>query len=113
MAVKSSILDKEPVNRVVNLLLEAEAAAEETPSTSNSASTSGSNKSALRIIDAFFIPKFRYDPVRKFFYEYVHIYLLSLLLFSYLVFKTFASVHIYVWGCVHVRVPRMYKWIDG
>ncbi|KAM7482881.1 hypothetical protein LguiB_007464 [Lonicera macranthoides] len=68
-SLKSSILDKEPVNRVVNLLLEAEAAVEETPTTPNSASTSGSNKSALRIIDAFFIPKFRYDPVRKIFYE--------------------------------------------
>ncbi|KAM7479582.1 hypothetical protein LguiA_027795 [Lonicera macranthoides] len=51
------------------ILIVSEAAVEETPTTPNSASTSGSNKSALRIIDAFFIPKFRYDPVRKIFYE--------------------------------------------
>ena len=61
-AVKSSILDKEPMNRVVSLLLEAEAATavEESP-----------NSSGLRIIDGFIIPKFRYDPVKKVFYEYV------------------------------------------
>ncbi|GFS44875.1 hypothetical protein Acr_00g0092570 [Actinidia rufa] len=54
--LKSSILDKEPMNRVVSLLLEAEAATavEESP-----------NSSGLRIIDGFIIPKFRYDPVKK------------------------------------------------
>ncbi|XP_043697593.1 DNA polymerase epsilon subunit B-like [Telopea speciosissima] len=58
-----SILDKDSVHRVVSLLLEADAAVEVNPSTSN--------RSALRIIDAFVIPKFCYDPIKKIFYEYV------------------------------------------
>ncbi|XP_010276251.1 PREDICTED: DNA polymerase epsilon subunit B isoform X2 [Nelumbo nucifera] len=61
-SLKSSILDKEPVQRVVNLLLEAEAAAEENPSSSS--------RSALRVIDAFIVPKFCYDPIKKVFYEH-------------------------------------------
>ncbi|XP_077236246.1 DNA polymerase epsilon subunit B2 [Tasmannia lanceolata] len=63
-SLKSSILDKESVHLVVSLLLEAEAAVEPT-------STSTSNRSALRIIDAFVIPKFCYDPVKKVFYEHI------------------------------------------
>lgn len=63
-AVKSSILDREPVHKVVSLLLEADAAVEENPSSSSSSA------SALRVIDAFIVPKFRYDPVKKFFHEY-------------------------------------------
>lgn len=63
--MKSSILDKESVSRVVSLLMEAEAAAEDTP-----ASTSGSG-AALRVIDAFVVPKYRYDPIKKMFLEYV------------------------------------------
>lgn len=63
--MKSSILDKDSVHRVVSLLLEADAAVEE------SLTASTSNRSALRVIDAFVIPKFRYDPVKKVFYEYV------------------------------------------
>ncbi|KAL6992051.1 DNA-directed DNA polymerase [Sarracenia purpurea var. burkii] len=62
-SLKSSILDKEPVHRVVSLLLEADAAVEESP---NSSSSSG----GLCFIDAFIIPKFRYDPVKKVFYEH-------------------------------------------
>ncbi|KAL6967836.1 DNA-directed DNA polymerase epsilon, subunit B [Sarracenia purpurea var. burkii] len=62
-SLKSSILDKEPVHRVVSLLLEADAAVEESP---NSSSSSG----GLRFIDAFITPKFRYDPVKKVFYEH-------------------------------------------
>lgn len=65
ITVKSSILDKESVSRVVSLLMEAEAAAEDTP-----ASTSGSG-AALRVIDAFVVPKYRYDPIKKMFLEYV------------------------------------------
>nr|XP_027121894.1 DNA polymerase epsilon subunit B-like [Coffea arabica] len=66
LSLKSSILDKEAVNKVVTLLLEAEAAVEENP---NSA-TLGVGGSALRVINAFDIPKFRYDPVKKIFYEH-------------------------------------------
>ncbi|CAK9176470.1 unnamed protein product [Ilex paraguariensis] len=64
-SLKSSILDKEPVHRVVSLLLEAEAAAvEEGPHSSDT------SRSALRIIDVFDIPKFQYDHVKKIFYEH-------------------------------------------
>lgn len=62
--MKSSIIDKEPVQRVVNLLLEAMAAADEGLS-------AVSQPAALRVIDAFVVPKFHYDPIRKIFYEYV------------------------------------------
>ncbi|GMP71046.1 hypothetical protein CsSME_00029611 [Camellia sinensis var. sinensis] len=65
-SLKSSILDKEPLHRVVSLLLEADG---ESPNSSNSSSSS-SSPAALRIIDAFLIPKFRYDPVRKIFFEH-------------------------------------------
>ncbi|GAV68532.1 DNA_pol_E_B domain-containing protein/Dpoe2NT domain-containing protein [Cephalotus follicularis] len=64
--LKTSILDKEPVHRVINLLLEAEAATEDhnpTPSTVSS-------HSALRIIDAFLVPKFRFDHIRKQFFQH-------------------------------------------
>ncbi|KAH6770525.1 DNA polymerase epsilon subunit B2 [Perilla frutescens var. hirtella] len=66
VSLKSSILDKESVHRVVSLLLEAEAAVEESPTTSSY----GSASSALRIIDAFDVPKFRYDPIKKLFHKY-------------------------------------------
>ncbi|XP_024994432.1 DNA polymerase epsilon subunit B [Cynara cardunculus var. scolymus] len=62
VAVKSSILDKEPVQRVVSLLCEAGSAAEDNLSTSTTSSFS--------VIDAFLIPKFRYDPIRKMFCEH-------------------------------------------
>lgn len=67
--MKSSILDKEPVQRVVALLLEAEAAVEESPTTSGHGSAASA--SALRIIDAFDFPKFRYDAIKKLFHRYV------------------------------------------
>ncbi|KAL0341660.1 UNVERIFIED_CONTAM: DNA polymerase epsilon subunit B [Sesamum calycinum] len=66
LSLKSSILDKEPVHKVVSLLLEAEAAVEESPTSSGC----GSSASALRIIDAFDFPKFRYDPIKKLFHKY-------------------------------------------
>ncbi|KAI7982546.1 DNA polymerase epsilon subunit B [Camellia lanceoleosa] len=67
-SLKSSILDKEPLHSVVSLLLEADG---ESPNSSNSnSSSSSSSPAALRIIDAFLIPKFRYDPVRKIFFEH-------------------------------------------
>ncbi|KAL6583692.1 hypothetical protein OROMI_002981 [Orobanche minor] len=66
LSLKSSILDKEPVLKVVGLLLEAQAAVEEGPSCSGY----GSAVSALRIIDAFDFPKFRYDPIKKLFHKY-------------------------------------------
>ncbi|KVI07844.1 DNA polymerase alpha/epsilon, subunit B [Cynara cardunculus var. scolymus] len=61
-SLKSSILDKEPVQRVVSLLCEAGSAAEDNLSTSTTSSFS--------VIDAFLIPKFRYDPIRKMFCEH-------------------------------------------
>lgn len=64
LSLKSSILDREPVHKVVSLLLEADAAVEENPSSSSSSA------SALRVIDTFIVPKFRYDPVKKFFHEH-------------------------------------------
>ncbi|CAI9113288.1 OLC1v1013861C1 [Oldenlandia corymbosa var. corymbosa] len=64
--LKSSILDKEVVGKVVNLLLEAEAAVEENPNDA----VLGIGGSALRFINAFDIPKFRYDPVKKIFHEH-------------------------------------------
>ncbi|CAA0818112.1 DNA polymerase epsilon subunit B2 [Striga hermonthica] len=66
ISLKSSILDKEPVQKVVGLLLEAEAAVEEGPTSSGF----GSGASALRIIDAFDFPKFRYDPIKKLFHKH-------------------------------------------
>ncbi|KAG6384717.1 hypothetical protein SASPL_153534 [Salvia splendens] len=68
VSLKSSILDKEPVQRVVALLLEAEAAVEESPTTSGH--SSAASASALRIIDAFDFPKFRYDAIKKLFHKY-------------------------------------------
>lgn len=67
--VKSSIIDKDPVHRVVSLLLEAEAAAEDGPDIDGV--TGGSSASSIRVIDAFLVPKFRYDPIKKIFYEFV------------------------------------------
>ncbi|XP_073109974.1 DNA polymerase epsilon subunit B-like [Elaeis guineensis] len=62
-SLKSSILDREAIHRVVSLLLDADAAVD--PS-----STVASNRAALRVIDAFVIPRFRYDPIKKVFYEH-------------------------------------------
>ncbi|MBA0864953.1 hypothetical protein Goshw_007575 [Gossypium schwendimanii] len=60
-SVKSSIIDKEAVHQVVSLLLDAEAAEEESPSSSHS---------SIRVVDAFLIPKFRYDPIKKHFFQH-------------------------------------------
>ncbi|KAH7836794.1 hypothetical protein Vadar_005767 [Vaccinium darrowii] len=65
-SLKSSILDKETVHRVTSLLLEAESATGGVDESPNCTSTSA----ALRIIDTFIVPKFRYDPVKKIFYEH-------------------------------------------
>lgn len=59
--MKSSILDKEPIQRVVSLLCEAASATDDTLGTNTSSSFS--------VIDAFLIPKFRYDPIKKIFCE--------------------------------------------
>lgn len=63
--MNSTIIDKEPVHRVVTLLLKAEAAAEDDESPDDSAAAA----SALRVVDAFLVPKFKYDAIRKQFYE--------------------------------------------
>jgi DNA polymerase epsilon subunit 2 len=64
-AVQSSILDRDAVRRVVALLVEAEEAVDAaSPATISS-------RSALRVADAFLVPRFHYDPIKKVFYEYV------------------------------------------
>lgn len=65
LSLRSSILDREAVSQVVSSLLEADAAAEENPN-----NTIGFGGSALRIINTFDVSKFRYDPVKKTFYEH-------------------------------------------
>ncbi|XP_010535714.1 PREDICTED: DNA polymerase epsilon subunit B [Tarenaya hassleriana] len=62
-SLKSSTVDGESVRRVVNLLLEADNAADEP-------ATTVSESAALRVIDAFFAPKYRYDGVKKQFIEH-------------------------------------------
>ncbi|XP_021291975.1 DNA polymerase epsilon subunit B isoform X2 [Herrania umbratica] len=64
-SLKSSIIDKEAVHRVISLLLEAEAAEEECPTSSTSLS-----HSSIRVVDAFLVPKFRYDPIKKHFFQH-------------------------------------------
>lgn len=64
VAVKSAILDKETVAKVVSDLLEAAAAGDENPNT-----PIGFGGSALRIINVFDVPKYRYDKTKKTFYE--------------------------------------------
>ncbi|KAJ4839699.1 DNA-directed DNA polymerase epsilon, subunit B [Turnera subulata] len=66
LGLKSSILDKEPLQRVISDLLNADAAV---PQAEDDA------VSALRITDAFVVPKFRYDPIKKQFYQYVVFFL--------------------------------------
>lgn len=84
--MKSSILDKEPVQKVVSLLLEAEAAVGDSPTTCGY----GSAASALKIIDAFDVPKFRYDPIKKLFHKYDMSFCVSILCvcldFEYMIF---------------------------
>ncbi|XP_052722973.1 DNA polymerase epsilon subunit B isoform X2 [Vigna angularis] len=63
-SLKSTIIDKETVHRVVSQLLEVEADMED----SSDAGTSTS--SAIRVVDAFLVPKYKYDTVRKQFYEH-------------------------------------------
>ena len=65
-AVQSSILDRDAVRRVVALLVEAEEAVDAASPAVTSA------RSALRVVDAFLVPRFHYDPIKKVFYEYVH-----------------------------------------
>nr|XP_048329468.1 DNA polymerase epsilon subunit B [Ziziphus jujuba var. spinosa] len=65
-SLKSTIIDKEAVNGVISLLLEAEAAADD--ETSDNPATTAT--SAIRVIDAFLVPKFRYDSIKKLFYEH-------------------------------------------
>ena len=57
------------MHRVVTLLLEAEAAVDN--DVDDEATSGPSSSSAIRVVDAFFVPKFRYDPIKKIFYEYV------------------------------------------
>ncbi|CAN1180291.1 DNA polymerase epsilon subunit B [Linum perenne] len=64
LGVKSSIIDKELVSRAVSSLLEADEAVEENPS-------SVSPHSALRVIDAFSIPKYCYHAIKKQFHQHV------------------------------------------
>lgn len=98
--MKSSILDKEPVQRVVSLLMEAEAAVEESPTSSSY----GSAASNLRIIDAFDFPKFRYDPIKKLFYKYaISSGNIRVLLLTESVCFTFISSVIRYFICIFLR----------
>lgn len=67
LAVNSSIIQRDSVHRVVSLLLEADDAVDDGGPVGVSAD------SALRVIDAFLVPKFRYDPVKKHFFECVFV----------------------------------------
>ncbi|KAJ3669490.1 hypothetical protein LUZ60_011440 [Juncus effusus] len=60
---ESSIFDKEAVQRVVSVLLDAQASVDPT-------APAGSSRTALRVIDAFVVPKFHYDPIKNVFYEH-------------------------------------------
>ncbi|MFS8019796.1 putative DNA-directed DNA polymerase [Helianthus anomalus] len=63
VSLKSSVLDKESVQRVTSRLLEAGSAVDDdNPCTNMSTSFS--------VIDAFDIPKYRYDPIRKMFCQH-------------------------------------------
>ncbi|KAF5734067.1 hypothetical protein HS088_TW16G00509 [Tripterygium wilfordii] len=62
-SLKSSIVDKEEMHRVISLLLEAEGVGEESESPVSSSS-------AIRVTDVFLVPKFRYDPIKKQLYEH-------------------------------------------
>ncbi|KAF1883037.1 hypothetical protein Lal_00003219 [Lupinus albus] len=64
-SLKSTIVDKELVQRLVNLLWETDEAVGET-----SVSFGSSSRSSICVIDAFDIPRFHYDPIRKQFYEH-------------------------------------------
>lgn len=59
------------MHRVVALLLEAEAAVDDDDVDNEATGGPSSSSSAIRVVDAFFVPKFRYDPIKKIFYEYV------------------------------------------
>ncbi|KAJ8771941.1 hypothetical protein K2173_027118 [Erythroxylum novogranatense] len=65
LGVKSSIIDRDPMRRVITNLLEADDAADEVPSDTYSLSSS-----CIRVIDAFLVPKFHYDPIKKQFYQH-------------------------------------------
>ncbi|CAD6245452.1 unnamed protein product [Miscanthus lutarioriparius] len=62
--LQSSILDRDAVRRVVALLVEAEEALDAASPAATSA------RSALRVVDAFLVPRFHYDPIKKVFYEH-------------------------------------------
>ncbi|KEH26806.1 DNA polymerase epsilon subunit B [Medicago truncatula] len=63
-SLKSAIIDVEPVQRVVNLLL----AADGTEETNDMFASSSS--SAIGVIDVFDIPRYKYDPIRRNFYQH-------------------------------------------
>ena len=54
--MKSSNLDKGTIDRVVAALLEVD-------------EDSAPHSSSFRFVDAFVIPKFRHDPIKKIFHE--------------------------------------------
>lgn len=62
-SLKSAILDKATIHKVVSLLLEADEAVDPCVPTS-------SDRAALRVINAFVVPRFRYDPIKRVFYEH-------------------------------------------
>ncbi|XP_050234575.1 DNA polymerase epsilon subunit B [Mercurialis annua] len=67
VGVKSSIIDKEPIQRVISKLVEALDTVEESTSGSVSTATAAS---AIRVVDVFLVPKFKFDPIKKQFYQH-------------------------------------------
>ncbi|XP_024023534.1 DNA polymerase epsilon subunit B [Morus notabilis] len=68
--LKSSIVDKDAVRAVVSLLLDAEAAVDGDDEASAAAPNGPVSPSSIRVIDAFLVPKLRYDSIKKLFYEH-------------------------------------------
>ncbi|GMN51450.1 hypothetical protein TIFTF001_020599 [Ficus carica] len=67
--LKSPIVDKEAVRSVVSLLLDADDAVDGDEA-SAAAQNAAAFSSSIRVIDTFLVPKLRYDPIKKLFYEY-------------------------------------------
>ncbi|KAJ0981216.1 hypothetical protein J5N97_009471 [Dioscorea zingiberensis] len=61
--LKSSILDRNTIQRVMNMLLESYSAMEPSASVD-------STRTSLKFIDVFFVPRFRYDSIKRVFYEH-------------------------------------------
>ncbi|GAB2219932.1 hypothetical protein Droror1_Dr00007572 [Drosera rotundifolia] len=68
--LKSSILDKEPVQRVVGVLLAAESAVGDSVDDLGVGGAGTVAGSGFSFLDAFIVPRFRFDSIQKVYYEY-------------------------------------------